>query len=276
MSEKKETIFLKIPFIIGLTLSLLVVVGFAYALFFGEVCNWLQQCQSKMQYLVKASPNEIGDSLAGFAGSLAFIWIVVTVWLQANELREQRREFSVMNVTMSEQLFETTFFQTIVTLNEIVGSIDLRRQEDGALTTGRDCFRVFYTRFNKLFRKLQKQNHPKALEVAYHRFWLDHQSELGHYFRFLYRAFILVRDNPSRKEYHGKLLRSQLSDQELLMIFYNSLSEQGENFKLIAEEFQLYDNLPTVKLLETSHAQLVSHESFGENPMKTPQNIRIQ
>ena len=34
--------------------------------------------------------------LAGFAGALAFIWIVVTVLLQAAELREQREQFEKM------------------------------------------------------------------------------------------------------------------------------------------------------------------------------------
>jgi hypothetical protein len=36
--------------------------------------------------------NEIGDTLAGIFAPLAFIWIVVTVFLQSQELAEQRRE----------------------------------------------------------------------------------------------------------------------------------------------------------------------------------------
>ncbi|MEZ5720324.1 MAG: hypothetical protein R3D59_00640 [Paracoccaceae bacterium] len=37
-------------------------------------------------------PNEIGDTLAGLFSSLAFIWIVVTVFLQSQELAAQRDE----------------------------------------------------------------------------------------------------------------------------------------------------------------------------------------
>lgn len=37
-------------------------------------------------------PNEIGDTLAGIAGALAFLWIIVTVQLQSKELKEQREE----------------------------------------------------------------------------------------------------------------------------------------------------------------------------------------
>lgn len=229
---------------------------------------------AKFDQFVALKPSEMGDTLAGLFSALAFIWIIVTVFMQSRELNEQRKEFETMNATMADQLFETTFFQIIGTLNEIVSSIDLVDKE-GRVTTGRDCFSVFYTRFNKNFRKLQEQNHPKDLEVAYHRFWIEHQSELGHYFRFLFRAFHLLREKGKTNTYHAKLLRSQLSDQELLLVFYNSLSEQGKSFAEIATEFELYDNLPTVKLLETEHSLLVSEASFGNNPMKTPKNIRI-
>ncbi|MEX0308289.1 MAG: putative phage abortive infection protein [Ruegeria sp.] len=272
---KKKALYKQTPFIVGALLSAVVFGVFAYFLSVGEVCNWAGACETKWQYLQSASPNEIGDTLAGFAGTLAFIWIVVTVWLQAEELQEQRLEFATMNSTMSEQLFETTFFEIISTLNDLVNSIDLHNVQNGQTTSGRDCFSVFYTRLNKRFRKLQTQSHPKALEIAYNKFWLDYQAELGHYFRFLYRAFLLLKENPSAKEYHVKLLRSQLSDQELLLIFYNCVTENGSKFKELATKFELFDNLPTVKLLETEHVDLINKKSFGGNPMKTPKNIRV-
>lgn len=58
---------------------------------------------SKWQYLLQAPPNEIGDTLAGVAGSLAFIWVVVAVLFQATELREQREEFERMADAQSAQ-----------------------------------------------------------------------------------------------------------------------------------------------------------------------------
>lgn len=48
---------------------------------------------NKLQYLYTATPNEVGDTLAGFAGAIAFIWIICTVWLQGSELKEQRKQF---------------------------------------------------------------------------------------------------------------------------------------------------------------------------------------
>jgi len=40
-------------------------------------------------------PNEIGDTLAGIAGALAFLWIIVTVMMQSKELAAQREELSL-------------------------------------------------------------------------------------------------------------------------------------------------------------------------------------
>ncbi|UWR07328.1 hypothetical protein [Ruegeria sp. B32] len=59
-----------------------------------EYCQLDGACKSKYHTFLSASPNEVGDTLAGFAGTLAFIWIIVTVWLQSLELAEQRKELA--------------------------------------------------------------------------------------------------------------------------------------------------------------------------------------
>lgn len=47
--------------------------------------------------------NEIGDTLAGIAGALAFLWIIVTVMLQGKELASQREELKLTRKVMEEQ-----------------------------------------------------------------------------------------------------------------------------------------------------------------------------
>jgi len=82
---------------------------FGLAIFIGlqETCtlNLLLglKCQTKFQYLMAATPNEFGDALSGFAGALAFIWIIVTVWLQSIELQEQRKVLELQKEEMGEQ-----------------------------------------------------------------------------------------------------------------------------------------------------------------------------
>ena len=53
--------------------------------------------------LTNLSANEWGDFLAGVAGTLAFIWLIATVFIQSKELRLQRAEMEDNREVASEQ-----------------------------------------------------------------------------------------------------------------------------------------------------------------------------
>ncbi|MCA1867621.1 hypothetical protein HW571_18220 [Agrobacterium genomosp. 3] len=58
------------------------------------------------------------------------------------------------------------------------------------------------------------------------------------------------------------------------MLFYNCISEQGANFVKYAVKYELFDNLPTVRLLRSSHINLIGRRAFGDNPMYNSKNVR--
>ena len=60
-------------------------------------------CKSKFGWFMASAPNEMGDTLAGIAGVLAFLWIIVTVSLQSQELAAQREELVLTRREMEEQ-----------------------------------------------------------------------------------------------------------------------------------------------------------------------------
>ncbi|MDQ2066891.1 hypothetical protein Q9295_10935 [Xinfangfangia sp. CPCC 101601] len=62
-----------------------------------------ENCVVKWHDFIAARPNEIGDALAGLAGSLAFIWVIVTVSLQATQLRYQREELQATREEIRQQ-----------------------------------------------------------------------------------------------------------------------------------------------------------------------------
>ena len=66
----------------------------AIFLAFSESCQG-QTCNVRWELFLNSRPNEIGDTLAGFAGALAFVWIIVTVLLQGQELAAQREELKL-------------------------------------------------------------------------------------------------------------------------------------------------------------------------------------
>lgn len=79
-----------IKFAAGLTVA---IVGGLFLFAFTKGCPSGEPCDSSgYYYFLNASPNEVGDTLAGVAGTLAFLWLIVTVMLQGKELSAQRRE----------------------------------------------------------------------------------------------------------------------------------------------------------------------------------------
>ncbi|MCV2887314.1 putative phage abortive infection protein [Ruegeria aquimaris] len=242
---------------------------FLFALWIGSQvdCSSEGVCQTKFSIFLAARPNEVGDTLAGFAGALAFVWIIVTVWLQSQELSEQRRvlseqkdEFAKTNENMLAQRFEVSFFELLATLNSIVESIDIINANGQVTAKGRDCIKIYYERLVKLYEKRSSQSN---LERINEEFWTKYSHEFGHYFRFLYNSLRAVSENPQSQERHGKLLRAMLSDHELLLLFYNCLHPKGEKMIKYVVEFELFDNLPVEKLLDPKHEKLVPATAFG-------------
>ncbi len=78
----------------GLLLTILFL-GLIFFVFGFDFCEAPNGCESKARALFHSSPNEFGDTLAGVAGTLAFLWIIITVMMQSKELRAQRLELKL-------------------------------------------------------------------------------------------------------------------------------------------------------------------------------------
>jgi hypothetical protein len=59
---------------------------------------------TRWEHFLHGRPNELGDALAGFVGSLTLIWVVASVFQQSMELKAQRREFAAMSGAMQSQV----------------------------------------------------------------------------------------------------------------------------------------------------------------------------
>lgn len=221
-----------------------------------------------------------------FSG-LAFATLIFTVWLQREELTLQRHELKLTRqelsgqreqmasqaATLKLQQFESTFFQLIRVHGEIVNAMDLVRA--GNVTKGRDCFKVFVGR---LYRKFEVpttsalDDERKRIRKAYEDFYQDNEAEVGHYFRHLYHIVKFVKsgnvDADGNRVHliderrYTAFIRAQLSSYELVLLFYNCLSEYGEqNFRPLVEEYGLLKHLPQ-DLYRPIHKDLYLESAF--------------
>ena len=238
----------------------------------------------------------VGGLLNPLLTFLTVIGLLFTIHLQQHELRLTRKELAkssnaleAQNLTTKQQRFENTLFSMIEMLNQIVNAMDVGNGD--YRNVGRDCFTYFYGSLQNIYVDIHRTHIDKDLGVlatfakiednlphdidrainAYDQFYKDYQSDLGHYFRVLYNIFRYIDQSEFADGIYAKILRAQLSNQELLIIFYNNATERGKAFAALAERFELYDNMDTERLLRPEHIELASKKSFGKNPMTLPE-----
>jgi hypothetical protein len=187
--------------------------------------------------------------------------------LTRKEMEGQKKQMEIQNSTLKIQNFETTFFQLLNTYNEITSSININI--DNQNYKGRKCFFNLYAALKEDIIKtdtangINIENTSKDITIEGSKvFFANYQSELGHYFRFLYQLikFIDTSDIEVKSTYIS-LLRAQLSSYELTLLFYNCLSEK-EKFKLLIEKHSLLKNLDKSKIFNQEHLNLYKAEAY--------------
>lgn len=252
-------------------IGVLIICCLAVTLYIGKLA-WSFQAE------VGAIMGQRGDFFGGFLNPIltffTFVAFLYTLSLQRKELHESRVQFersadalSSQNEAMRVQIYQASFFQLLSIHNDIVINIEVEDPIDNSKKTGRAAFQVIYSKIRRIYREKRKRfpnaGAEHALVYAYGTVYREHQYELGHYMRFLYNSIYILKDNVESERFI-KLLRAQISNQELLVLFYNcTASEFGKNFKVLAEEYEFFNNMPP-HLLDDSHALLIADRAFGE------------
>jgi hypothetical protein len=243
----------------------------------------------------------IGGTLNPLLTFLTFCIVLMTLFLQRAELRESRIEMKRSAAALEKQAllyedqkFESNFFQLLGMFNSAISSIDLRGVNPpdvgGRSGTqyydirGRDCFYEHYKILKFSYNQTQKEYLDKyvvpesesekmqqfliieneRIQKAYEDFWRDAQQDLGHYFRILYNIIRFIDESNRNPIPYIRILRSQLSDYELLLLFYNCHTETGKKMKIYVERFSLLNNLTPKLLLKPAHQDLFDPIAFDD------------
>ena len=217
-----------------------------------------------------------------FSG-LAFAGLIVTLLYQKeelklqreelketrNELNAQKLEFQEQNKTMKRQRFENTFFNMLSLQQEIIANLSYEYYASPNIRPhnipeeifykgapkgqlhGRETFEGIYkhaiieyngARHADGIIKILKQNGYIAYPV------ISVTTRFDHYFRHLYHIYKFVDTSDliedSERYDYACIIRSQLSDYELVMMFYNCLTANGrDKFKPLIEKYAVFNNL---------------------------------
>lgn len=175
------------------------------------------------------------------------------------ELKLQRKEMEEQNKTIMLQRFENTFFNMIDMQQKILN--ELRYLQTGDFVqehVGRKAIKELYSDIYYQC-KVKKISTLDGCLNEYYQYVED--GQLDHYFRHLYRIIRYVDDydinvlSVEEKYKYLCLLRAQLSKDELLIIFYNCISEYGcDKFKPLVEKYALFKNIRVGSLILTDHS----------------------
>jgi hypothetical protein len=126
----------------------------------------------------------------------------------------------------------------------------------GVKGVGRGAFHEIFNHF-KFFEKayVYKVDGVQKYHLRIHA--------LNHYFRYMYNIIKFVQVSPYKDGPYIKLLRAQISDMEMLVMFYSCLSEEGGPFKDFIEQTAFFNNLPFDLLLDPKHRTLYKETAYS-------------
>lgn len=110
-------------------------------------------------------------------------------------------------------------------------------------------------------------NKEEIIRNEYENFFHRVQYNLGHYFRNLYHIYKYVHNTDlielAEKQFYCNIMRAQLSSDELVLIFYNSLTPINyysdkpnlgyPNFKFLIDKYDIVQNMNSRLLLDKGH-----------------------
>ncbi len=195
---------------------------------------------------------------------------------QKIQFENQKLQFELQNETLIQQRFENTFFHLLTLHHELVGSIADRKTEKGEIVeiSGRAVFASAYIPLKDRFRGLQAESpNSKAaldadIDLIRKQFSWFHKR-FGPYFGNFFSIIEFVDHNKigylEVKQFYVNLLKAQLSDYELVFIFYYAVTT-GEKQRQadLAEKYHLFGNLSHKDLLDPGHTHYFKISAFEE------------
>lgn len=216
--------------------------------------------------LVGVRSGTFGDAFGAlnalFSG-LAFSGVLITLLLQRKDLADGQLQ-------NAKQQTESQFYNMLSLQQQVVQGFDLHVNRKDAQYTleGRDCFRDWHRKLERAYNHSFEEEPKTEIRAgfSYQLILQSHQGDLGLYFRSLYSVFRFIElAEYADKKHLGRVVRSLLSDYELVFLYYNCLSHKGEKFQKYADDHELFDNLDVTLLLEIDHVLFMDIKAFGKN-----------
>lgn len=216
--------------------------------------------------------------------------------LSRDELSKSSKALEEQSKSIKIQNFENTFFNMINLHKEIISNLSLMKSKKDWEYGGKSFWagtkqsipekdRVYlYTILehtvdieensdlygkkviSKLFEILNcyiKKDEKKNLTALYDSFYKEYNEMIGHYFRNIYHILKFIKKTSEKNEieldskFYTNILRAQLSNSELALLFLNALSKYGKKELLpLLIEYEFMEPLP-MSIIDNSYLKKI-------------------
>jgi Putative phage abortive infection protein len=215
-----------------------------------------------------AERGQFGDqygALNALFSGLAFAGLIITLFMQRQELRLQREELAAtrgelagskehlkaQSESLQKQNFETTFFEMIRLHHVIVDGMVIRRGSS-EVYTGREAI-------NLIFSELKHRGETTLggageYKIAIHQCLANHKGTANHYISNFYCILNYIRSyGYPRKSLYVDILLTQLSINEIFSLFYSTVFFQDDDRWSLAGGYSLFDDIDRHRLIKMDY-----------------------
>ena len=232
----------------------------------------------------------IGDFLWGTIGILLTFISTLFMFLTFNF---QQKQFKESKDDAFRTRFEGTFFNMISILYNVRTEAD--RQIAYSKKEEKANLKSFYISLKKKYEEkiksdpdfahamndMEKENVLSTeiqtalydLGAFYDKYVQEQKCNAGFYFRFVHNlvTFVLLhwKDSPNDIHMYLNFIQAQMSDEELALVFYDSISNKGLDknrqytFKNNLDKYSFLENIPESALLRRCHYKIFPKTMFG-------------
>lgn len=257
----------------------------------GLLCFFWNETYTPGSQINSEKFGQYGDFIGGITGSL---WSLAGILLFYAALKDQRSDFKTNRNLLNLQV--EALNQQIVEFQHQKGELELSRkvyekqsktlflqQFDSNFYSLLNVYLTIKDNLNNLdenkdfFKTLCHSNqiqfdpsitvdeHHQKIIVWYVNLFLEHRGHLSHYFKSFYRILKIIDSNPNleddEKIFYSKILRSQLTDYENLILEYNSHSNYGEKARPLILKYNILKHIPLFSKIEFEYFQNIQKEN---------------
>ncbi len=191
---------------------------------------------------------QYGDFIGGVIGT------ILSVFLLYYTLKSQIEEFKNSANVFTQQHVNDIFFHLLQQYNSIIDSLKITTYDDiNEELRGKEVLHYSLLQLQNEFDASSENKGRKRAVELYMNFYSSLKDSIPTYFRILYRMMDLVDSagiEEKEKVKYIKILRSQLTDAEVVLLRYNAMTVLGKSARKYIVKYNLLKHTSPLSLLE--------------------------